>query len=80
MIVLQHQTVSGATPTPADLTAWVNTYGIHHPVVADPGQDIFERWSTGQPRYTLLAPGATIVVEGVGSVSNAQIEAVLPLP
>ena len=80
VVVLQHQNVGGATPSSGDLASWASQYGIHHPVVADPGQDIFQRWANGQPRYTLLAPGAEIVVEGAFSVSDAQIEAVLPLP
>lgn len=49
-------------------------------VVSDPGRDVMDRYGFGQPRYTLLAPGAEIVISNVTSVSDAEIEAVLPLP
>ena len=80
MVTLIHQNNAGTTPTQADLQSWVDTYGISHVVVADAGRDVMDRFNSGQPRYTLLGPGAVVSVQSAYSISDAQIEAVLPLP
>jgi hypothetical protein len=73
------ETNSGSTPTPADLTAWANNYGLTHPVVADPGAtQFFEIWGGGYtPANALIAPGGQLVT--TDWVTEAEIESVLPM-
>lgn len=66
----------------ADLEAWTDYYGLTFPVLADPGETIdrlYDPRARSRPTYVLLSPG--MVIEHIGgSVSDAQIERVLPTP
>ena len=60
---------SGQTPSQSDLYLWANTYGLTHPVVADPGFDVTAQYlfadpnfsgSFGLPNMQLLSPGMVV--------------------
>lgn len=66
----------------ADLEDWADYYGTTHPIVLDTGAAVdrlYDPSSMTRPTYVLLGPGAEIVLIG-SSVSDADIEAVLPTP
>jgi hypothetical protein len=56
----------------------VSYWGLTTPVVADPGFGTLNSYTTGHPNRVLLGPGAEIVQIG-GNVSDAAIQAVLPI-
>ena len=76
---------SGHNPVDVpDLLDWVAYFGITFPVLADPGYTIdpvYDPSARTRPTYVLIAPGMVIhEIGGVGSVTSADIEAVLPTP
>lgn len=68
----------------ADLVDWVAYYGITHPVLADPGYTIdplYDPTGRTRPTYVLFAPGMVVDdIGGTSSITDAEIEAVLPIP
>jgi hypothetical protein len=82
VITLLGQTNSGATPTVADLQSWANTFGLTHPVVADPNWSVTGRFVSGTfglPSMHLIGPGAE-VLETQSWIVESDIEAALPPP
>ena len=67
----------------ADLNDWVSYFGITFPVLADPGYTIdplYDPSGRSRPTYVLLSPGMLIEeIGGSGTVSDADIERVLPV-
>lgn len=68
-------------PSVADLQTWANTYGLNHPVVADPNFQTSARFIDGTsialPSMTLIKAGGEIVVRG-SWVNESQVQANLP--
>ena len=64
----------------ADLEDWADYFSLTFPVLEDPGAVtdlIYDPMRRTRPGYVLLAPGGVIVEIG-NSISNGDIEAVLP--
>ena len=60
---------SGPNVSQGDLQYWANTFGLTHPVVADPGFDVTAQYlfadpnfsgSFGLPNMQLLSPGMIV--------------------
>lgn len=68
----------------ADLVDWASYFGITHPVLADSGavtDMVYDPGRRTRPTYVLLSPGLVIEeIGGSGSITDAEIEAVLPTP
>ena len=82
MITLIGQTNSGGSPTVTDLQSWANTYGLNHPVVADPNWNVTGRFVSGTfglPSMHLIGPGGE-VLETQSWITANDIEAALPPP
>lgn len=80
VITLLGENSFGQTPSKADLQDWANTFGIDHPVVADPGFSVGARFVSGSlylPSTTLLGEGA-VVLERDSTVTNGDILNALP--
>ncbi len=72
------ETLDYAEPTQEDLAGWAGEHGLTLPVVADPAWGVTYTYATGSiglPFMVLLDRGA--VVEKTGSVSTADIDALL---
>ena len=70
---------SGSTPTESELAQWADSAGQTHPVVADAGWSVSNRFELdyGIPTFSLLAPGMEVVaVDDWGAES--MIPDVLP--
>ncbi len=71
----------GQVPNQADLQDWANSFGIDHPVVADPGFGVGARFVSGGSLYlpstSLLGPGA-VVLERDSYITTGDIQAALP--
>ena len=61
--------------------SWVDTYGLTHPVVADPDFGVTTRFvdgnSIGLPSLSLLGPGAEVLIRN-SWVTASDIESALP--
>ena len=66
---------SGTTPTTEDLESWAASSGQTHPVVADAGWAVSNRFEVdyGIPTFSLLAPGMEVV-----TVDDWASESVIP--
>ena len=65
----------------AMMNTWVERYGINYPMVLDAGWSTTARYTgpqIGLPAMTLIKPGLEMVKVN-GRVSEAEIEAILPL-
>lgn len=83
LISLMGELEDGTTDmTPDDLTRWADTYGITHPVLADPewgyGWTLDTDYSLAMPSSTLLAPGAIIEITDGFELTGADFEEYLP--
>jgi len=81
VITLLGENSAGRTPTQADLQSWANSFGIDHPVVADPGFNVGARFVSGGQLYlpstSLLGPGA-VVLERDSYVTTNDVLGALP--
>jgi len=81
VITLLGEDSFGQTPDQGDLQEWANSFGIDHPVVADPGFSVGARFVSGSALYlpstSLLGPGA-VVLERDSPVSTNDILSALP--
>jgi hypothetical protein len=63
--------------------SWVNTYGLNHPVVADPNWSVTLRFtgfgSFGLPSMHQLGAGAE-VLQTATYIDAAEVQAALPPP
>jgi len=70
-----------AVPSTEDLMSWADTYGLSHPVVADPNWGVTTRFVTGSsialPTMHLIGPGAEVLMVN-DWVSESDIVAALP--
>lgn len=84
MVTLASEDASRNPVDVADLVDWATYFGITHPVLADPGavtDMVYDPSRRTRPTYVLLSPGMVIEeIGGSGSISDAEIEAVLPTP
>lgn len=75
------QNNASQTPSQSDLQRWASTYGLTHPVVADPNFQVSARFIDGStialPSMTLIRAGGEIIVRG-GWVGESQVAANLP--
>lgn len=70
--------LNGATDD--QVKEWVETYGVTHPVVADPGNQAYNLAGQGPgywPYRILLAPGV-VISEVDSGMSTSDIEPLLP--
>lgn len=83
LISLMGQNVEGATPSQEELATWADTYGITHPVLADPNftysYSVDTDYTLAMPSATLLAPGAVIKLQDEFGLTGDDIEPYLPL-
>ena len=80
MITLIGENSFGSTPSRADLEQWADTFGLTHPVVADPNWNTtvkYAGFSFGLPSMHQLAPGMRVLRRGT-RVNESQIQAALP--
>lgn len=80
MITLLGQNLSNQTPTQAELMSWATTYGLNHPVVADPGWGVTGRFvsgSFGLPSMHQLGAGA-VVLQRQTYIDSSEVAAALP--
>lgn len=81
MITLLGENISGRTPSVEDLADWADTFGLHHPVVADPNWQVTARFVDGYsialPSMQQLAAGMEILRRDT-QVSESQIRGALP--
>ena len=81
VITLLGENSFGQTPSQGDLQDWASSFGIDHPVVADPGFSVASRFVTGGSLYL---PSTSLLGEGVevikrdAYVSTADIVDALP--
>lgn len=63
VIQLLAENNSGGTPSADELADWADSAGQTHPVVADSGWSVSNRFEQdyGIPSFTLLAPGMEVV-------------------
>lgn len=65
VITLLGEDAGGRTPDTADLQDWADSFGIDHPVLADPGFGVGARFVNGSSLYlpstSLLGAGATVL-------------------
>lgn len=73
----------GQTPTQDQLQQWVDTYDLHHPVVADANWEITQRFtrfgSFSLPTMHQIGAGGRIL-KTESNVTEAEIQAALPAP
>jgi hypothetical protein len=76
------QDVTSGSIDAGELDDWVDYYGATFPNLIDPSGSVdlmYDPSSRSRPTYVLLSPG--LVIEKIGnSISDAEIEAVLPTP
>lgn len=81
IITLLGEDSGGSTPNQADLQSWANSFGLDHPVVADPGFGVGSRFVTGGSLYlpstSLLGEGA-VVIKRDTTISTNDIVNALP--
>ena len=81
VITLLGENMAGNAPSEQDLEDWADSFGLHHPVVADPGYQVTTRYvdggSIGLPAFHLIDTGGEIMIRD-GSVSESHIQQVLP--
>ncbi len=81
VITLLGENTFGQTPSRGDLQTWADSFGIDHPVVADPGFGVGARFVTGGSLYlpstSLLGEGA-VVLKRDATISNGDIVGALP--
>ena len=67
-------------PTLEDLQEWASSNGIGHPVLADVGWGVSYRYPTSGsiPVVHMLAPGMEIVRVDDRSITQEDVEALLP--
>lgn len=83
LISLMGQLEDGVTtPEAEDLARWADTYGITHPVLADPNftysYSVDTDYTLAMPSATLLAPGAVIKLQDEFGLTGDDIEPYLP--
>ncbi len=80
VITLLGENIYGQTPSRADLQEWAQSFGIHHPVLADSNFQVTARFIDGNqialPTMQLLDRGLVIQVRD-GWVSEGQVEQLL---
>jgi len=81
VITLLGENTFGSTPSRSDLQTWADSFGIDHPVVADPGFGVGSRFVSGGSLYlpstSLLSDGA-VVIKRDSYVSTNDITGALP--
>jgi peroxiredoxin len=81
VITLLGEDYGGRTPDQGDLQDWANSFGIDHPVVADPGFSVASRFVTGGTLYlpstSLLGEGAVVLLRD-RALSTNDIVSALP--
>jgi hypothetical protein len=81
VITLMGENNASVTPSTEELMSWADTYGLSHPVVADPNWGVTTRFVTGSsiglPAMHLLGPGAEVLIVN-DWVSESDIVAALP--
>ena len=80
MITLLGQNLNNQTPSQAELLSWANTYGLNHPVVADPNWGVTSRYvsgSFGLPSMHQLGAGAE-VLQRATYIDENEVIAALP--
>jgi len=74
------ENASRQPPTQYDLALWASTYGIHHPVVADPGFGVTVRYTgpvISLPTMHQIGPGMeTLRIDTW--VTEAEVQDALP--
>lgn len=82
MITLLGQNLSSQTPSQSDLMNWATTYGINHPVVADPNWGVTSRFvsgSFGLPSMHQIGAGGVVLQRGT-TIDASEVAAALPSP
>jgi hypothetical protein len=80
VITLIGENLQGQTPDVAGLQQWAQTFGLTHPVVADPGWGVtvdYAGYSFGLPSMHQLGAGAVVLRRGTW-VSEQQVVDALP--
>jgi hypothetical protein len=68
----------GGRPSTDDLTTWTETYGLTHPVVADPGFEVmWELGGNGGLPFMALADEGVLLLDTSGHFTEADVEAAL---
>ena len=82
MITLLGENLASQPPTQAELAQWAATFGLNHPVVADPNWGVTGRFvsgSFGLPAMHLLGAGAQ-VLQRQTFIDENEVIAALPAP
>jgi hypothetical protein len=81
VITLLGEDLSGQTPTVAELRDWADTFGLTHPVVADPGWQVtarfLESYTIALPSMHQLAAGMEVLRRDTWITEN-QVQQALP--
>lgn len=80
-ITLLSENDNEETPSTGQLMGWAETYGLSHPVLADPNGSTIQRFvgggSYGLPYQVMLAPGAKVAAIDI-TATGSSIEEHLP--
>ena len=75
------ENLSGATPSQSELLDWANSFGLSHPVVADPGfgftTGFIDGSSIGLPSMHIIAAGGEVVERDIWA-SESDVQRYLP--
>jgi hypothetical protein len=80
VVTLLAEDMESQSADQTDLQTWAEQFGLTHPVLADTGWGIGNRFEQdfGIPSVTLLKPGLVVHSVDQASVTTADIEAILP--
>ncbi len=79
VITLLGENVYGQPPSQSDLQMWASSFGLQHPVLADPGWAAGDRFERDGyiPTISLLQPGAKVLLTDSG-YATSQVPMALP--
>ena len=71
--LMEEGPASGSTPTPADVESWNQTYGVEHPMLADPSMSQISYIVTGYPTYVVIDRDMTIATADLWPFDTSYI-------
>lgn len=72
VVTLLGENLYGGPPGSSDLNQWSSSFGLHHPVVAEPGWQVGDRFEVDGyiPTISLIGPGAVVLARDEGYAAD----------